>query len=156
MISSLRFYTVLLKKLHLILSKLGKFRGGGRFFWPTLYMHVGVLAKFIVVDGIPAVTWLCWFVIGLRNLPAMLPRTRHYVTFCLHREQTLSCVARNAPASCSGLVKSQCKLMFGWGLRKRTSAPNVAQEKCRKLLYYCFTALLRPYYIFTTILFWLI
>jgi len=34
--SSLRFYTVLLKKLHLILSKLGKFRGGG-VFWPTLY-----------------------------------------------------------------------------------------------------------------------
>jgi len=30
--SSLRFYTVLLKKLHLILSKLGKFRGP--FFGP--------------------------------------------------------------------------------------------------------------------------
>jgi len=31
--SSLRFYTVLLKKLHLILSKLGKFRGAV-FFGP--------------------------------------------------------------------------------------------------------------------------
>jgi len=77
--SSLRFYTVLLKKLHLILSKLVKFRGAVFLAHPQkVAVYVVVLAvQFLTISQLHACLTVCTPILSV--FPALIVHSEKFL-----------------------------------------------------------------------------